>query len=102
MQLGFVLMLPPAVLLADWAGSFWYVRDHAIVERTHMRNPRYFEILNGYEAAGGIVGALPGLAVLLTLKGMEKRKQRETVTGQPVDDGDETVWPPPPKSDTPA
>lgn len=91
-----VLVLVPAPLFAYLAGGFWYVRDHRDFERTHVRNTRYSEILNEYERAGGTVGALSGLAILLTLGEREKRKQREALPGQPAEEGDGTVWPPPP------
>ena len=94
--LGLVLTIPPALAVAYLAGGFWYERDHKDFGRTHTRNPHYSEMLRGYEAEGGVVGALPGLAILLTLGGLEKRKQRELVAGRPADDDDETVWPPPP------
>ena len=92
-----VLILPPALFVAYFAGGIWYMRDHAIFERTRTQNPRYFVGLREYEAVGGIIGALPGLAILLTLKGQEKKAERAEQRLRQVEQDDETVWPPPPR-----
>ena len=99
--LSIVLIVPPALLAADQAGMVWYMRDHQIFGRMHQQNPRYFVGLREYQAVGGVVGAAPGLAILLTLKRLEKKAERAEARVRQTEPDDETVWPPPP-TDTPS
>jgi hypothetical protein len=73
-----VMILPLALLMANLAGMIWYMQDHARYEHIHQHLPdnKYFSVLNEYEVVGGIIGGLPGLTILLTLKGLDAKSRR--------------------------
>ena len=62
---GIFLILLGAFFGVTMAGVMCYTRDHIQVERSHHRNPEYTRLLNEYEIMGAVVGALPGVVLLL-------------------------------------
>lgn len=80
-----LLILPPSLLVAGFAGSLWYTKDHANSQQTHrhLSDARYFAVLNTYEVVGGILGGLPGLLIVLTPKIREVREWRQARASQP-------------------
>ncbi len=74
-----VMILPLALLTANLAGMIWYMRDHALYEHNHQHLPdaKYFAVLNEYEVAGAIIGGLPGLTILLTLRWLDVKARRK-------------------------
>ena len=89
-----VLILPAALLAASLAGDYWYNRDHAISERTHTSNPKYFTILMEYEVAGAVLGSLPGLAILIA--GQRRQRADSGLDTDQAEEDSSIIWPPPP------
>ena len=59
------VLLPGAFFGVVMAGNLCYNHEHVQMQRTHHANPEYLAVLYKYEGVGALLGAVPGVLVLL-------------------------------------
>jgi len=91
-----VAVVPPALFGADMASSFVYNYDFG--HRPRLSQQGYETLKDTWDAAGALIGGTPGLLLVgwSQFRRRQEDEQEAAPARQATDNGDETVWPPPP------
>ena len=92
-----VAVIPLALFGADMASSLVYQYDHG--HRPRLSGQSYEVLKNEWDAAGALIGGMPGLLLVgwSQFKSRREDERERATTRRTTGDEDGTVWSPPPR-----